>query len=101
MLFIIIIFTDRRTRFNNIIVPLTQAVYEGDRAFITCHSKTPPIFTRRGMEIRSYNNSVSGNILILNKVKEGDSGNYTCHGSIINQTFEVYSELLVGGNVDI
>ena len=81
----------------NWITPSLQVVYEGAKAIIVCVSDTSVNFSKNGKIVLSKYRVY--NILILYQLELQDSGIYHCSGSKSNKTFDVSSELLVGGNL--
>ena len=78
------------------IYPLSQAVYIGGKAVITCGSESLPTWEKSGKVVNR--GKVHKNQLIIYNVQELDAGMYGCYGTYTNGTvFYVQSELLVGG----
>ena len=77
--------------------PAIQLAYEGSPVSISCYSKSPIIWTKNGIVVAAH--LVIINDLIINNVKQSDSGIYTCTGYIDMESkdwFSADSSLLVG-----
>ena len=80
------------------ISPIHQVTYEGRAAYIKCKSSTVPKWTKNGLPVPS--GMIMGYTLVFVLVSLDDSGEYTCHGTVINKgvmKFSANSKLLVGG----
>ena len=67
--------------------------------YIICSSKTPPIWMKEDGTIRHYT-IINKNTLVLNNIRERDSGIYICNGTMEGEEeFIASSEVLVGGKL--
>lgn len=79
------------------VFPMSQALYEGSRVVIICHSWTTPKWSRYGNKVS--NHIAINNVVIVQHITESDSGWYNCQGTLDSDgtEFEAMSEVLVGG----
>jgi len=77
--------------------PIIQLAYEGSSATFHCSSLTQPNWSKEGYPVK--NATFILNLLLLTQVKETDSGEYTCEGTLNKKgkNFTKVSTLLVGG----
>ena len=79
------------------VLPVRQAVYEGSSdIFIRCFSCKPVTWFGKIGNIKGHIKEEY--VLRFQNIQTQDTGNYTCHGTLEdNSTFTAHSELLVGG----
>ena len=94
-----LLYVDTIQHREDIIIPILQVVFKGSRALIACTSEAIPKYYKDGKKVQDY--FQIGNILIINNVNISDSGHYLCLGFLDNKSFQVSSELVVGGNVKV
>lgn len=84
---------------EDLITPAHITVYEGESVEIICYTSTYSRWTYKYGDIHS-DYLIHSNSIILKNLREKDSGVYVCSGTRSSrQTFDVHSEVLIGGTV--